>query len=53
MKYGYVAASVKTISDLHVGDTITLKNNPAEKALPGYKKANSMVYCGIYPADRK
>ena len=48
---GYIAASVKTISDLHVGDTITLKDNPAEEALPGYKKANSMVYCGLYPID--
>ena len=48
---GYIAASVKTISDLHVGDTITLKENPAQEALPGYKKANSMVYCGIYPVD--
>ena len=48
---GYICASVKTISDLHVGDTITLKNNPAKEALPGYKKANSMVYCGIYPVD--
>ena len=48
---GYIAASVKTISDLHVGDTITLKDNPADEALPGYKKANSMVYCGIYPVD--
>ena len=48
---GYIAASVKTISDLHVGDTITLKDNPAENALPGYKKANSMVYCGLYPVD--
>jgi len=48
---GYIAASVKTISDLHVGDTITLKNNPADEALPGYKKANSMVYCGLYPVD--
>ena len=48
---GYIAASVKTVSDLHVGDTITLKNNPAKEALPGYKKANSMVYCGIYPMD--
>ena len=48
---GYIAASVKTISDLHVGDTITLKNNPSENALPGYKKANSMVYCGLYPVD--
>ena len=48
---GYIAASVKTISDLHVGDTITLKNNPSEEPLPGYKKANSMVYCGLYPVD--
>lgn len=48
---GYISASVKTISDLHVGDTITLKNNPASEALSGYKKANSMVYCGIYPVD--
>ena len=48
---GYIAASVKTVSDLHVGDTITLKDNPAKEALPGYKKANSMVYCGIYPMD--
>lgn len=49
---GYISASVKTISDLHVGDTITLKNNPAIEPLPGYKKANSMVYCGIYPVDQ-
>ena len=48
---GYISASVKTVSDLHVGDTITLKNNPAREALPGYKKANSMVYCGMYPVD--
>ena len=48
---GYISASVKTISDLHVGDTITLAKNPAQEPLPGYKKANSMVYCGIYPAD--
>ena len=48
---GYISASVKTISDLHVGDTITLKQNPADEALPGYKQAKSMVYCGIYPAD--
>ena len=48
---GYIAASVKTISDLHVGDTITLKNNKAIEPLPGYKKANSMVYCGMYPID--
>lgn len=50
---GYLSASVKTVSDLHVGDTITLKNNPAKEPLPGYKKANSMVYCGMYPVDRK
>ena len=48
---GYIAASVKTVSDLHVGDTITLKQNPAKEALPGYKQANSMVYCGMYPLD--
>ena len=48
---GYVAASVKTVSDLHVGDTITHKKEPAFEALPGYKKANSMVYCGLYPVD--
>ena len=48
---GYVSASVKTVSDLHVGDTITLKSNPAKEALPGYKQANSMVYCGMYPLD--
>lgn len=48
---GYICASVKTISDLQVGDTITLKNQPASEPLPGYKKANSMVYCGMYPID--
>lgn len=48
---GYIAASVKTVSDLNVGDTITLKSRPAKEALPGYKKANSMVYCGMYPLD--
>ncbi len=48
---GYVAASIKTVSDLHVGDTITHKNNPAKEPLPGYKKAVSMVYCGMYPVD--
>ncbi len=48
---GYIAASVKTVSDLHVGDTITHKENRADKPLPGYKKANSMVYCGMYPVD--
>ena len=48
---GYIAASIKTVSDLNVGDTITLANLPAEEPLPGYKKANSMVYCGVYPLD--
>ena len=48
---GYIAASIKTVSDLHVGDTITKAENPAKEPLPGYKKANSMVYCGLYPLD--
>ena len=48
---GYIAASVKNVSDLHVGDTITTVENPALEPLPGYKKANSMVYCGLYPLD--
>ena len=48
---GYVAASIKNVSDIHVGDTITLKENKAKKPLPGYKKVTPMVYCGIYPAD--
>ena len=48
---GYIAASIKTVSDLHVGDTITHFDNPADEPLPGYKKANSMVYCGMYPLD--
>ena len=48
---GYIAASVKTVSDLNVGDTITTIENPATVPLPGYKKANSMVYCGVYPLD--
>nr|MDD6335107.1 translation elongation factor 4 [bacterium] len=48
---GYVAASIKSISDTRVGDTITGVENPASQPLPGYRKANPMVYCGIYPAD--
>ena len=48
---GYIAASIKDIADIHVGDTITLRDAPADKALPGYKKVLPMVYCGIYPAD--
>ena len=50
-KFGYIAASIKNLSDIHVGDTITLNNNPAEEALKGYKKVNPMVYCGLYPVD--
>ena len=48
---GYIVASIKTVNDLNVGDTITKVNNPAKEPLPGYKKANSMVYCGLYPLD--
>ena len=47
----YIVASIKTLSDIHVGDTITLKNNPADKPLAGYKKVTPMVYCGLYPVD--
>ena len=48
---GYIAASIKSLSEIQVGDTITLKNNPADEPLEGYKKVNPMVYCGIYPID--
>ena len=48
---GYIAASIKNLSDIRVGDTITLKNSQAEEPLPGYKKVNPMVYCGLYPMD--
>ena len=48
---GYIAASIKNLSDIRVGDTITLKENPASEPLPGYKKVNPMVYCGLYPMD--
>ncbi len=48
---GYVCASIKNVGDCRVGDTITQKKNPTLKALPGYKKATPMVFCGIYPAD--
>ena len=48
---GYICASIKQVKDAQVGDTITLANNPTEEMLPGYKKAQSMVYCGIYPAE--
>lgn len=48
---GYIAASIKSLTDIQVGDTITLKNNPALEPLPGYKKVTPMVYCGLYPID--
>ena len=48
---GYITASLKNVKDTQVGDTITDNNRPCEEALPGYKKANPMVYCGMYPAD--
>ena len=48
---GYIAASIKNLSDIRVGDTITHKDKPAAEALPGYKKVNPMVYCGLYPMD--
>ena len=48
---GYVTASLKNVSDTRVGDTVTLAENPCDEALPGYKKVQPMVYCGLYPAD--
>ena len=48
---GYITASIKTVGDAHVGDTITTADNPADEALPGYRHVNPMVYCGLYPAD--
>ena len=48
---GYLYASIKSISDVHVGDTITLDKDPAEERLPGYKPMRSMVYCGLYPIE--
>lgn len=48
---GYITASIKTVQDTRVGDTVTLADNPAEEALPGYRKMNPMVYCGLYPID--
>ncbi|MCG8501579.1 MAG: translation elongation factor 4 [Firmicutes bacterium] len=48
---GFVAASIKNVKDTRVGDTITTVENPTDEPLAGYKKVNSMVYCGIYPAD--
>ena len=48
---GYISASIKSLTDIHVGDTITIKSNPAQEPLPGYKKVTPMVYCGLYPVD--
>lgn len=48
---GYITASLKNVKDTRVGDTITNAQNPCKEALPGYKKVNPMVYCGMYPAD--
>ena len=48
---GYLYASIKSISDVHVGDTITLDSNPATDVLPGYKPMKPMVYCGLYPIE--
>ena len=48
---GYLAASIKSVADARVGDTITLFNSPSKEALPGYKEANPMVFCGLFPTD--
>lgn len=48
---GYLTAAIKTVSDTRVGDTVTLADNPAAEALPGYRKMNPMVFCGLYPID--
>lgn len=48
---GYLTASIKNVRDTRIGDTITDANNPVKESLPGYKKVNPMVYCGIFPAD--
>lgn len=48
---GYIAASIKSVSDTRVGDTVTTAFNAAKEALPGYRKVNPMVFCGVYPAD--
>ncbi len=50
---GYLAAQIKDIHDVHPGETITLRDTPAKEALPGYRKINPMVYCGLYPVDSK
>ena len=48
---GYIAANIKSLSDIHVGDTVTVTSNPATEPLKGYKKVTPMVYCGLYPID--
>lgn len=48
---GYITASIKSVVDARVGDTVTTAENPAAEPLPGYKKVNPMVFCGVYPAD--
>ncbi len=48
---GYITASIKSVRDVRVGDTVTLASKPADEPLPGYKAVNPMVFCGIYPAD--
>lgn len=48
---GYICASIKSIQDVFIGDTITLADNPCSEPLPGYRKMNPMVYCGMYPTD--
>jgi translation elongation factor EF-4 len=48
---GYLAASIKSVQDARVGDTVTLKKAPAEEALPGYQDVQPMVYCGLFPTD--
>ncbi|WP_303970090.1 translation elongation factor 4 [Sporosarcina ureae] len=48
---GFLSASIKTVGDTQVGDTITLVNDPADEALPGYRRMNPMVFCGLYPID--
>lgn len=48
---GYITASIKTVGDARVGDTVTLAENPAEQPLAGYRKVNPMVFCGVYPSD--
>ena len=48
---GYIAAAIKTVKDVRVGDTITLEDNSAVEPLPGYRELKSMVFCGLYPVN--